>query len=151
MIDMARDPVAEYHDDENERRFIEHENEWAHSEAGQYEIRYNDARYDEICQRNEEIQVRNDEIRRNLINLYTSRGIIILIISIVLSALTFGWSFNLTIFIIGLVVWNVVILFILYGYCHITAKTVIKTEIRPEITDRTAFIQMSAREKAYRK
>lgn len=141
-------PVDAYHHSENQRRYLEHENQWAHSDAGQYEIRYNDARADEINQRYAEISMRNKEIIDNLIKLYSSKnGIIILVISVVLTVLTF----RLTDFFVGLIGWNIFILIILGLYFLITAKTKIKTEIRPEIKDRTVFIQLSAREKAYRK
>ena len=152
---MARDPVAEYHDSENQRRYIEHEQQWAHSEAGQYEIHYNDARAAEIYQRNEEINMRNEEIMNNLIKFYSSiKGIFILILSGVLTILLGVLkilTFSLANFFVGLIGWNVLILIILGFYFLITAKTQIKTEVRPEINDRTYFIQQSAREKAYKR
>ena len=149
---MARykdyDPVADYHDAENQRRYIEHESQWAHSEAGQYEIRYNDARAAEINQRNEEISMRNEEIMDNLIKLYFSKnGIIILVISVVLTVVTSPLIYLG----VGLVGWNLLILIILGSWFFITAKTKIITEVRPEIRDRTEFIKLSAREKAHRK
>jgi hypothetical protein len=142
------DSVSAYHDAENQRRHIEHENEWAHSEAGLYEIRYNDAREEEILQREAEYQMRFNEILGNLEKLYLSkRGIIILVIAAILATLSFG----LTNFILGFVCWNVLIVVVLWIYFLTTAKIQIKTIVRPEINDRTYFIQQSAREKAYRK
>jgi len=147
-IDDNYDPVGVYHQAENERRFIEHEHQWAHSEAGQYEIRYNDARFAEINQRNFEISMRNKEIMDNLVKLYLSKnGLIVLVISLVLTALTFSFK----VIIVGLVGWNIFILIILGLYFFVTAKTKVTTEVRPEIRDRAIFIELSAREKAYRR
>ena len=134
-MDM-RDPELRYYAVENRRRNLEHENAYWHSEAGQYHLRYNAAR-------DEEISKRNAEIMHNLKNLYFSNKIAaILIISLVITVLTFPW----TVLIQGLIVWNAVIIVLLGVYYFVTAKT----KVRPEIKDREEMIRLSAHQKAFR-
>lgn len=121
--------------------------EYLHSPAGQYHIRYNDARNEDIARRNDELNKRYAEIMGNLSKFYFSRkGIIILIISFVLSLVTFPMNSLFQ----GLVTWNILILIVMGLFFYVTAKTKITTTVRPEIT-RDEAIRQSAREKAYRR
>ena len=129
------DAQANYHENEDARRRMEHENEYWHSNAGGHHIRYNDAR-------NEEISRRNQEILRNLKNLFLSKIIgIILIISIGLSLLT-----SIKAIVTGIIVWNILIFVLMCGFYRIFAKT----QVRPEIS-REQAIRQSARDQAYRR
>ena len=130
------DVQSEYYANENRRRRIESENDYLHSEAGQYPIRY----YNE---RNEEINRRNAEILRNLESFYSSKtGIIVaLIVSIGLCIVT------QTLRLLGFMVWNLVFCFLIVGYYWMFAKT----KVRPKITNQETMIRLSAKEKAYRR
>jgi hypothetical protein len=114
---------------------MEHENEFLHSEAGGHYIRYNDAR-------NEEIARRHNEIWSNVSRTYFSKsGIVILVISIILSIITAP-----TEILGGIIVWNILIFILVFGFFSLFAKT----QVRPEI-NREQAVHLSAREKAYRR
>ena len=128
------DVQSEYFANENRRLHIEPENDYWHSETGQYLIRYNH-------ERNEEINRRNAEILGNLKSFYSSRnGIILsLIVSIMVCILTS------TVSVLGFILWNLVLFFPVVGYYRMFAKT----KVRPEITSQETMIRLSARDKAY--
>ena len=129
------DAQSSYNEDENARRHMEHENDYWHSEAGGHHIRYNDARNDEISRKNQ-------EILRNLKNLYLSKNIvIILIISIGLSLLT-----SIKDIVTGIIVWNLFILLLTCAYFRVFSKT----KVRPDIS-REQAIRQSAWDKAHRR
>lgn len=129
------DAQSSYYEDENTRRNIEHENEFLHSGAGAYHIRYNDMR-------SEEISRRNQEILKNLKNLYISKNVaIIFITSIVLSILT-----STNDIVPGIIVWNTIIFILIVVYYRVSSKI----KVRPEI-NRDQAIRQSARDHAYRR
>jgi len=131
------DPQSRYYDREDRRRHLEHESDYWHSEPGQYHLKY-------VAARDAEIRERNAEIIQNLKNIYFSKKIVIIfIISIVLSIL----SFPLTIFLQGVIMWNILIFGLLLAFYYVTAKT----KVRPEIRDRETMIRLSAQNKAFRK
>jgi hypothetical protein len=128
------DVQTKYFENENLRRHQESENDYWHSEAGQYHIRYND-------ERNLEIDRRNEEVIENLKHFYLSRNgiIIVLIASIGLCIL------SSTLNIIGFIGWNFCIGFLIFGYYFVFAKN----KVRQEINNRQTMIRLSAREKSY--
>lgn len=128
---------ADYYDDENDRRNLEHENDYWHSDAGQYHLRYDACRGDEYRRR-------NAEVMHHMTSIYFSKKVIwILVISIVLSLLIAPLK-DFMIMMVGL---NFMIFFMLVLYCYITAKT----RVRPEIRSRHDAIMMSAQDKAFRR
>lgn len=125
---------ADYYEDENGRRLYEHENDYWHSEAGQYHLKNNAARA-------EELRARNVEIFRNMTSFYFSNKIVIILIaSVVLSLLPLP-SNDL---VIGVILWNFLIFILLLFYWFVTAKT----QVMPEIQDRHQAIMASAYERA---
>jgi hypothetical protein len=130
-------PQADYYDDENYRRGLEHENDYWHSEAGQYHLRYD-------ADRDDELRRRNAEVMHHMTSIYFSKKVIwILVITVVLSLLTAPLN-NFVIMMMGL---NFMIFFMLFLYSYVTAKT----RVRPEIRSRHDAILMSAQHKAFRR
>jgi ABC-type bacteriocin/lantibiotic exporter with double-glycine peptidase domain len=130
-------PQDDYYADENTRRKLEHDNEYMHSEAGQFHIKYN------IERANEQEQKRN-EVLQNLKSIYFSNKIfVILIVTIVLTLLMYPLQF----FFMAIIGMNFFVLFVLFAYYWVTAKT----QVRPEIQDRQQAVYLSALKKAGRR
>jgi len=128
---------SDYYEDENSRRDIEHESDYWHSKSGQYHLKNNAARAEEIRQR-------NAEIIHRIFSIYSSNKIAtILIISTVLSILTAPLDY----FVESIIMWNTAIFILLLVFCYATAKT----RIRPEIRDRHDAVMLSAQNKAFRR
>jgi len=127
---------SDYYEDENNRRDIEHESNYWHSESGQYHLKNNVAR-------DEEIRQRNAEVIHRIFSIYSSNKIaMILIISTALSILTAP----LVYFVEAVIMWNTVVFILLLIFCYATART----RIRPEIRDRHDAVMLSAQNKAFR-
>ncbi len=130
------DAQSEFYEEENRRRDNEFENNYWHSEAGQYHIRYNDEREDEINRR-------NSEVYNNLKNFYFSRNGILIALGTTIGLAILTGTAEIT-YILG---WFVIIALIVIGYYFLTAKT----NVRREITSRQEMIHRSARDKVYRR
>jgi len=112
---------ADYYAYEHERTSPGQERDYCHSEAGQYHLRWNAARF-------EEIQQRNAEITNHLFSIYCSYKVAgILIADVMMSLLLFPWQY----FAVGLVGSNFLVFVVVLFYCNAAAKTTVRPELRP--------------------
>jgi hypothetical protein len=112
-------PDSRYRYDEKTHRFYHHHNEFGLSEGGTLKQDYNKIR-------DSEIQTRNLEIFRNVVQFYFSRnGLIVLAVSGVLCLVTSVFSLE------GMFFWNVLLFIAVLGFYELT----VRKEVRPEWED----------------
>jgi hypothetical protein len=117
-------PDSRYEYDENTDRFHDHGNGFWHSEGGTIRQEYTSIR-------NSEIQTREKEIFHHVLHFYFSgKGVIVLVISMVLSLITSTFSVE------GLFFWNFLLLMMVWIFYEMTIRKKVRAdweEIEEEI------------------